>query len=121
MHRQPSQLDKESDVEEQEEDTAAESESDLDGNPARDIKLRPRKRVSFKLDDAPAAGDAFQVGTLQPSLCLQSVVKQSMCYAHYQHAASLQVVSAVINHVCTTASQQPCRPFGCPTLISTAI
>jgi hypothetical protein len=66
MHRQPSQLDKESDVEE--EDTAAESESDLDGNPARDIKLRPRKRVSFKLDDAPAAGDAFQVGTLQPSL-----------------------------------------------------
>lgn len=58
--RQSSQRDMEPDVEEQEEDTAAESESDVDGNPARDIKLRPRKRVSFKLDDAPSADDAIQ-------------------------------------------------------------
>ncbi|DBB02002.1 hypothetical protein WJX77_007509 [Trebouxia sp. C0004] len=58
--RQSSQLDKVSDVEEQDEDTAAESESDPDGKPARDIKLRLRKRVSFKLDDATSAGDAFQ-------------------------------------------------------------
>ena len=67
VHRQSSLLDKESDVEEQEEDTAAESEPDVDGNPTRDIKLRPRKRVSFKLDDVPSADDAFQVGTLRQS------------------------------------------------------
>ncbi|DBA66785.1 hypothetical protein WJX79_010198 [Trebouxia sp. C0005] len=58
--RQFDQLDKESYEVEQGEDTAAESESDLDGNPARDIKLRPRKRVSFKLGDEPSADNAFQ-------------------------------------------------------------
>ena len=79
MHRQSSQLDKESDVEEQEEDTAAESESDLDGKPARDIKLRPRKRVSFKLDDAPSADDAFQVGTLQQSPAICGLAKHVSC------------------------------------------
>ncbi len=79
MHRQSSQLDKESDVEEREEDTAAESESDLDGNPARDIKLRPRKRVSFKLDDAPSADDAFQVGTLQQSSAIYGQAKHVSC------------------------------------------
>ncbi len=78
-HRQSSLLDKESDVEEQEEDSAPESESDLEGNPARDIKLRPRKRVSFKLDDAPSADDAFQVGTLQQSLAICSQAKHMLC------------------------------------------
>ena len=100
LNRQSSLLDKESDVEEQEEDTAADSESDVDGQPARDIKLRPRKRVSFKLDDAPSAHDAFQVGTLQqlPAICGQAehVLCVSDCVAyyvsHYKHAASLQVI-----------------------------
>ena len=79
VHRQSSLLDKESDVEEQEEDTAAESESDGDGNPARDIKLRPRKRVNFKLDDAPSADNAFQVGTLQQSLAICGQAKHMLC------------------------------------------
>ena len=69
----------EPDVEEQEEDTAAESESDVDGNPARDIKLRPRKRVSFKLDDAASADDAIQVGTLQQLSAIYGQAKHVLC------------------------------------------
>lgn len=58
------QLSQDPDVQEEEELTAAESDSDPGGQPTRDIKLRPRKQVSFNLDDAPTADETFQVHIL---------------------------------------------------------
>lgn len=115
MHRQFDQLDKESYEVEQGEDTAAESESDLDGNPARDIKLRPRKRVSFKLGDEPSADNAFQVGALQNSPAIFHQAEHVLCVSHYvshcKHAASLQVNHLLL--LSTMFAQQPLSsPFG---------
>lgn len=45
----------------EEEQSAGESDSDGDDKPARDISLRPRKRVSFNLDETPSVEEASQV------------------------------------------------------------
>ena len=45
----------------EEEQSADDSESGGDEKPVRDIKLRPRKHVSFNMDETPSADEASQV------------------------------------------------------------
>ena len=51
----------------EEEQSAGESDSDGVDKPARDIALRPRKRVSFNLDETPSLEEASQVRLLSHS------------------------------------------------------
>ena len=46
--------------------SGGESDSAGDDKPARDIKLRPRKRVSFSLDETASVAEALQVKSPRP-------------------------------------------------------
>ena len=70
MTCRPANKAKQEDVEEEAEGelSADESDSAGDDKPARDIKLRPRKRVSFNLNEAASAEEVSQVrASITPS------------------------------------------------------
>lgn len=107
-------------MEEDEELTAGKEDSVPEGKPARDIKLRPRKQVSFHLDHAASAEELSQVSNHNlvsvkhacsaVDACQMNIVQCAyiLCHSHTYVAARLKRVQLLQR----AGVKFYCKPFG---------